>query len=359
MVKTSGKRKSYKVFGVIEYFTGRFWYQGQEGRLTAETSMAFLPRVLAQVTQPILLIQDGAKYHTSVAMQRFFALHTERLTVFQLPRYSPDYDPIEKLQQWPRRLKCARSENLFLKAIALPHVLGEWTAFPAAGERHSPGWAQRGASQAHDSQDRPVCGVAHRRAPVADVMTAPYGSWKSPITSDVIVAATIGLTDVLLDGEDVYWIETRPHEAGRYVVVHCDQTGVTHEVRPATFDARTRVHEYGAGAVMVADRIVVASHFADQRLYRQDGSGAPRPLTADGFRYADGIIDRIRRRWIGVCEDHTDPNREAINALVEVDIEGVRPERLLVAGSDFYSSPRLSPDGTRLAWLSWNHPNMP
>jgi dipeptidyl aminopeptidase/acylaminoacyl peptidase len=194
---------------------------------------------------------------------------------------------------------------------------------------------------------------------VADVMTAPYGSWKSPITSDVIVAATIGLTDVLLDGEDVYWIETRPQEAGRYVVVRRDQTGVTHEVMPATFNARTRVHEYGGGAVVVADRIVVASHFADQRLYRQDGSGAPRPLTADGFRYADGIIDRIRRRWIGVREDHTDPNREAINTLVEVDIEGVRPERVLVAGSDFYSSPRLSPDGTRLAWLSWNHPNMP
>jgi transposase len=97
MVKTSGKRKGYKVFGVIEYFTGRFWYQGQEGRLTSETYMAFLTRVLAQVTQPIMLIQDGAKYHTSVAMQRFFALHTERLTVFQLPSYSPDYHPIEKL----------------------------------------------------------------------------------------------------------------------------------------------------------------------------------------------------------------------------------------------------------------------
>ena len=96
-VKTSGKRKGYKVFGVIEYFTGRFWYQGQEGRLTSETYMAFLTRVLAQITQPIILIQDGAKYHTSLAMQRFFALHTERLLVFQLPSYSPDYNPIEKL----------------------------------------------------------------------------------------------------------------------------------------------------------------------------------------------------------------------------------------------------------------------
>jgi transposase len=97
MVKTSGKRKGYKVLGVIEYVTGRFWYQGQEGRLNSDAYIAFLTRVLAQTTQPILLIQDGAKYHTSAAMQRFFARHTMRLTVFQLPSYSPDYNPIEKL----------------------------------------------------------------------------------------------------------------------------------------------------------------------------------------------------------------------------------------------------------------------
>jgi transposase len=95
--KTSGKRKGYKVFGVIDYFTGRLFYQGQEGRLNSEAYMAFLARVLEQTTQPILLIQDGARYHTSTAMQHFFAAHTERLTVFQLPSYSPDYNPIEKL----------------------------------------------------------------------------------------------------------------------------------------------------------------------------------------------------------------------------------------------------------------------
>jgi transposase len=97
LVKTAGKRKGYKVFGLIEYFTGRFFYQGQEGRLNSEAYSAFLTRVLDRVTQPIILIQDGARYHTSVAMQRFFAQHTERLTVFQLPSYSPDYNPIEKL----------------------------------------------------------------------------------------------------------------------------------------------------------------------------------------------------------------------------------------------------------------------
>ena len=97
MVKTSGKRKGDKVFGLIEYFTGRFWYQGQEGRLNSDSYSAFLTRVLEQTQQHIVLIQDGATYHTSAAMQRFFAAHTARLTVFQLPSYSPDDHPIEKL----------------------------------------------------------------------------------------------------------------------------------------------------------------------------------------------------------------------------------------------------------------------
>ena len=95
--KTSGKRKGDKVFGGIDYFTGRFWYHGQEGRRNADASIAFLTRVLAQTTQPILLIPDGARSHTSAALQRFFALHTERLMVFQLPSDSPDDHPIEKL----------------------------------------------------------------------------------------------------------------------------------------------------------------------------------------------------------------------------------------------------------------------
>jgi transposase len=97
LVRTSGQRKGDKVFGLIEYFTGRFWYQGQEGRLNAAAYIAFLTRVLAQTTQPILLIEDGARYHTSAAMQLFFAQHVERLTVCQLPSYSPDDNPIEKL----------------------------------------------------------------------------------------------------------------------------------------------------------------------------------------------------------------------------------------------------------------------
>lgn len=96
-VPTSGIRKGYKVFGLVEYFSGRFLYQGHVGRLTSESYTQFLASVLKRTTQSIILIQDGARYHTSKAMQEFFAQHADRLTVYQLPSYSPDYNPIEKL----------------------------------------------------------------------------------------------------------------------------------------------------------------------------------------------------------------------------------------------------------------------
>ena len=97
VVKTSGRRKGSKVFGLIDYFTGRFFHQGLEGRFTSASYTAFLSRVLEQTTEHLILNQDGARYHTSADTTRFFALHTARLTVFQLPSYSPDYNPIEKL----------------------------------------------------------------------------------------------------------------------------------------------------------------------------------------------------------------------------------------------------------------------
>lgn len=99
-VKTSGKRKGYKVFGLIDYFTGRFWYQGHDGKLNSDSYQAFLQQVLDSTDGPVIVIQDGARYHTSKQMQAFFAAQSDRLTVAQLPSYSPDYNPIEKL--WKR-----------------------------------------------------------------------------------------------------------------------------------------------------------------------------------------------------------------------------------------------------------------
>jgi dipeptidyl aminopeptidase/acylaminoacyl peptidase len=187
---------------------------------------------------------------------------------------------------------------------------------------------------------------------------APFGSWKSPITSDLIVSGTIGLDQVVLDGEDIYWIEARPAEAGRNVMVRRTPDGRTTDLTPPPFNARTRVHEYGGGAFTVRDGIAYFANYADQRLYGQEARGQPRPITPEGdLRYADAVVDP-RGRILCVREDHTAGGKEPRNTLVSIPLDG-SAARVLVSGNDFYSTPRLSPDGTRLAWLTWNHPNMP
>lgn len=188
---------------------------------------------------------------------------------------------------------------------------------------------------------------------------APYGSWKSPITSDLIVAATVGFSQIVLDGDEVYWGETRPSEGGRTVIVRWSPDGQTVDTLPAPFNARTRVHEYGGGSFTTSQRAIYFSHFPDQRLYRQLPGEEPQPLTsAEARRYADAVVDHRRNRIICVCEDHTNPDQEPSNAVVSVNLR-TGAVQTLVSGNDFYSSPRLSPDGSRLSWLAWNHPNMP
>jgi dipeptidyl aminopeptidase/acylaminoacyl peptidase len=186
----------------------------------------------------------------------------------------------------------------------------------------------------------------------------PYGSWKSPITSDLIVAGSIRLGEIRLDGADIYWSEGRPTESGRSVVVRY-AGGQTTDVTPAPLNVRTRVHEYGGGAYKVADGVVYFSNFADQRLYRQSVGSEPIPLTpAADLRYADAVIDQQRQRLICIREDHTN-GHEPVNTVVAVDLNSPNAGQILVSGSDFYATPRLSPDGRFLCWLSWNHPNMP
>jgi dipeptidyl aminopeptidase/acylaminoacyl peptidase len=189
--------------------------------------------------------------------------------------------------------------------------------------------------------------------------TAPYGSWKSPITSDLIVEKTVRLHQIVLDGSDIYWNESRPSEAGRYVVVRWTEGGQAEDITPPPFSARSTVHEYGGGAFTVANGTVYFSNFTDQRVYCQEPGIEPRPITSDGaLRYADYVLDRRRNRLICVREDHTDPEREAVNTLTSIPLEDGET-RVLMLGSDFFASPRLNPDGTQLAWLTWNHPNMP
>ena len=189
---------------------------------------------------------------------------------------------------------------------------------------------------------------------------APFGSWKSPITSAWVSAQIVGLDQVAMDGEDVYWLEKRPAEGGRYVIVRRAPNGRLTDVTPPPWSARTLVHEYGGGAYTVSDGAVYFSNFTDQRIYRMDRASGPSPITPAGaFRYADGVIDRQRARMICVREDHTVSGREAVNTVVSLDLRGGPGARVLASGGDFYSSPRLSPDGARVAWLAWNHPNMP
>ncbi len=190
--------------------------------------------------------------------------------------------------------------------------------------------------------------------------TAPYGSWKSPITAEVIASGTIAFGQLALDGDDVYWIEARPAEGGRNVVVRWTPDGGPHDLTPPPFNVRTRVHEYGGGAFVVSGGTFCFVNFADQGIYRQQGEGAPQVVTVGGARrYADAALDLLRNRLICVREDHSMAGREPVNCLTAVPLDGQGIEKELASGNDFYSSPRLSPDGSYVAWLTWNHPNMP
>ena len=188
---------------------------------------------------------------------------------------------------------------------------------------------------------------------------APYGSWKSPINADLITANTIGFVEACIDDEDIYWIESRPLEGGRYVIMRRAADGKIHECTPPDFYARTTVHEYGGSGFTVANGVIYFCNFKDQHLYRQPLDAVPQVLTpGDGYRYADLVVDEKRDRIICIREDHTGTG-EAVNTIVGVNLNGGEHGQILVEGNNFYCSARLSPDGNKIAWLTWNHPNMP
>ncbi len=188
---------------------------------------------------------------------------------------------------------------------------------------------------------------------------APYGSWESTLTAERLAAGSVRLGQIAIAGGSIFWSEGRPGEGGRNVIVEWNAAGHCSDVNPAPFDARTRVHEYGGGAFAVAPSgEIYFSNDRDQRLYRMRRGAAPIPLTSGtGLRYADADVDAQRGRLVAVREDHTGAG-EAVNRIVAIDL-GSGDETVLASGHDFYSNPRLSPDGRRLAWLSWDHPRMP
>ena len=193
---------------------------------------------------------------------------------------------------------------------------------------------------------------------------APYGSWSSPITLDLVAnegGVVYGYLSV--DDEGLYWLESRPQEQGRQALVFHPHGGSPVDVVPAGFNVRSRVHEYGGGAWFRDGSTVYCSNFDDSRLYRIDRPGAePRPITpeppaAHAWRYADGRVFAGGRLIVCVRESHGDG--EPVNELVVLASDGSDEPRVVASGRDFYAAPRPSPDGSRLAWLAWDHPHMP
>jgi dipeptidyl aminopeptidase/acylaminoacyl peptidase len=192
---------------------------------------------------------------------------------------------------------------------------------------------------------------------MATPTVAPYGSWTSPFSADLAAAGSLRIEAPRVDGDRTFWLEARPEDQGRVVLV-VSEDGAARDVTPEGFSVRTRVHEYGGGAYLVDDGAVYFSNLADQRLYRQELDGEPVPITPEppsvaSWRYADGT--KFEGGIICVRERHE--ANAVINELVLID--GSSDPMIIVGGHDFFSSPRLSPDGSSLVWLTWDHPNMP
>jgi dipeptidyl aminopeptidase/acylaminoacyl peptidase len=193
--------------------------------------------------------------------------------------------------------------------------------------------------------------------------TAPYGSWESPITAEMLAGDEIGLSECRLDRGIAYWLERRPTE-GRSVVVKGDPFSAPTDVTPPGFDVRSMAHEYGGGAYTVRDGTVYFVNKVDQRLYRQLDGAQPEPITpeTDGRqRFADGVISADGRWWIGVRERHDlgPAMADVVNELVAVPTDGSAEPRSIAGGRDFYATPAISPDGSTLSFLTWDLPWMP
>jgi len=190
---------------------------------------------------------------------------------------------------------------------------------------------------------------------------APYGSWKSPISAEQLARGGVGLGELQTDGDAVLWLELRPAEGGRQVVCRWEG-GAVAQLTPDGFNVRTRVHEYGGGAFLAHRGVVWFSNFADQRLYRQDPDASPRPITPEpavpaALRYADACVTPDGALLVCVRERHEDG--AVTNELVALPADGSAEPWVISGGRDFYASPRLAADGRQLAWLEWDHPNMP
>ncbi|MEY4131186.1 MAG: hypothetical protein RLZZ31_1310 [Actinomycetota bacterium] len=192
--------------------------------------------------------------------------------------------------------------------------------------------------------------------------TAPYGSWASPITTEVLLAKSVSLVDIVIGQTDVWWSEGRPEEAGRQQIVRHRPDGSMVDVLADGYSARTRVHEYGGGAWWLRANDVIFANWSDQRLYLLNEGHAepvaltPEPAQPHADRYADGRVSPNGQWFICVRERHIDDDVKNEIVAVPLHRPGDEPT-VLVSGPDFVAAPRMYAD--RLCWFQWNHPNMP
>lgn len=196
-----------------------------------------------------------------------------------------------------------------------------------------------------------------------DIEKSPYGSWRSKISAAIVAKSGIGsnllLSELKLGKDNIYWLERNLKHSGSRDLMRWSQDGIIESVVSAPFDVRTRVHEYGGGSYAIWRDVIFFINFEDQRLYRSEhGNVYPITPQSENDRYADSIVTQDGSQLIAVRERH-ETGREVQNELVAVSADGSELPGVLATGRDFYSSPRISPDGSQLAWLCWDHPHMP
>jgi len=192
---------------------------------------------------------------------------------------------------------------------------------------------------------------------------APYGTWPSAISSELIISDSITIDETRLTENSLYYIERRPQEAGRCVIVEVTD-GVAQDILPVPFSARSRVHEYGGGSYCIGGELIFFINDNDQEIYAVYNRQISRITQSENTRFADISYDRTRHRLIAICESHDQSNNNSVNnrvvtnTIVSIDVSTGKITTLQ-HGGDFYASPRLNASATQLCWQIWNHPNMP
>lgn len=212
---------------------------------------------------------------------------------------------------------------------------------------------------------------------VAMVIESPYGTWKTPITSKAITAGSISLSSLCIHNNNLLWLEGRPQEKGRYVVCKVPCSDLTEnlidgkkrrvDITPKSSNCRTRVHEYGGDSFCAVNEDLYYSEFTTQHLMKTpiDKNEAteeePGQISPDKqYRFANAVYSPTHNALFAVREDHTgNPSpKDVVNEIVKIDLS-TKEIQVIATGNDFYSSPKVSPNGEQLAYITWNHPNMP